>query len=99
MLGKCLSRPRMGATSFLRATGSSTTMLLLSGRYVAYTCRSLPTSRQAKGGAAGLQSHEHAFGLFAQQIRRGRRRAVRPYGPADGLVKRGDHHPASQLGP
>src|SRR6516225_4089710 len=69
MLGTCSSRPRMGATPFLRATGSSTTTLLPLGSYVAWSCRSLPTSLQARGGAAGLlSSHERAFGLFAQQI-------------------------------
>jgi hypothetical protein len=58
-----------GRTPFLRATGLSTTTLLPLGSYVAWSCRSLPTSLQVRGGAAGLlSSHERAFGLFAQQI-------------------------------
>ena len=48
MLGTCSLRPRMGATPFLRATGSSTTTLLPLGRYLAWSCRSLPTSLQGR---------------------------------------------------
>ena len=48
MLGTCSLRPRMGATPFLRANGSSTTTLLPLGRYLAWSCRSLPTSLQGR---------------------------------------------------